>query len=403
MTQVRDALPVVSGELQVLYFVHDLSDSAVRRRVAMFRAGGANVKIAGFRRGAEPAADIDGAPAIDLGHTENAQFMQRIGAVARAGVKIRSALAGISKPDVIVARNLEMLALARRAKSAFGWKATPVVYECLDIHRLVLRKDPVGIALRAAERSFGRGVSLLITSSPAFSANYFQPFRQISAPLQLVENRHLELNEPDDALDSPACAPPWRIGWFGALRCRKSLEILSAFTRSQHGRYHAVLRGRPALNEMPNFEEFVANEPYMTFEGPYRNPEDLGAIYNSVHFSWAIDFFEQGQNSQWLLPNRIYEGSRFGAVPIVMSGTETARFARRRGMGVELAADTVDAVKSALLPIDSESYLDLRGAVLGQAKSFVYGPADCRRLVSRLAGLLQSPESSEVSVVAATP
>ena len=36
--------------LHILYFVHDLADPAVRRRVLMLQAGGALVTLAGFRR-----------------------------------------------------------------------------------------------------------------------------------------------------------------------------------------------------------------------------------------------------------------------------------------------------------------------------------------------------------------
>ena len=116
----------------------------------------------------------------------------------------------------------------------------------------------------------------------------------------------------------PAAGEPWKIGWFGALRCRKSLELLAAFTRQMDGRFEVVLRGRPAYSEFDDFDGLVAAEPYIRFAGPYRNPEDLAAIYGEVHFSWAIDFFEEGLNSSWLLPNRLYEGCRFGAVPIAM-------------------------------------------------------------------------------------
>ncbi|TIV45163.1 MAG: glycosyl transferase family 1, partial [Mesorhizobium sp.] len=83
-----------------------------------------------------------------------------------------------------------------------------------------------------------------------------------------------------------------RIGWFGALRCRRSLELVADFTRRQAGRFEVVLRGRPALSEFPDFHGFVEAEPWLSFEGPYRNPEDMAAIYGQVHFSWAIDFFE---------------------------------------------------------------------------------------------------------------
>lgn len=46
--------------LNILYFVHDLADPAVRRRVLMLQAGGARVALAGFRRGDNRLADVGG-------------------------------------------------------------------------------------------------------------------------------------------------------------------------------------------------------------------------------------------------------------------------------------------------------------------------------------------------------
>ncbi|TIW45452.1 MAG: glycosyl transferase family 1, partial [Mesorhizobium sp.] len=53
--------------LHVLYLVHDVSDPAVRRRIIMLKAGGAQVTLAGFRRIASPVADVEGLRPIDLG------------------------------------------------------------------------------------------------------------------------------------------------------------------------------------------------------------------------------------------------------------------------------------------------------------------------------------------------
>ncbi|TKT69331.1 glycosyltransferase [Aquamicrobium sp. LC103] len=378
--------------LHILYIVHDVSDPAVRRRVKMLRTGGAEIVLAGFRRTQEPVADIEGIRPIDLGATQDGRFAQRLLAVAGAALSIRSKFGKLAEPDLVIARNLEMLALARRAKAAFGWRETPLVYECLDIHRLVLRPDVVGRAMRGAERLLARDARLLMTSSPAFVANYFQRYGQVSAPIELVENKHLELSEtapPRSAANTP---PPWRIGWFGALRCRKSLELLARFTRAEKGRYEVILRGRPALSEFPDFHGFVEAEPYLTFAGPYRNPEDIAEIYGGVHFSWAIDFFEEGQNSEWLLPNRLYEGCRFGAIPITMSGTETARHVGERGIGVELPEATPAAISAALSAIDVESHGAMRTRVLAAGPgAWSYDAADCRALVARLSTLGKTP------------
>ncbi|RUV68468.1 glycosyl transferase family 1, partial [Mesorhizobium sp. M5C.F.Ca.IN.020.14.1.1] len=177
--------------LHVLYLVHDVSDPAVRRRIIMLKAGGAQVTLAGFRRIASPVADVEGLRPIDLGATRDGRFAQRLAAVTKAAVSIGSKLGSMPRPDLIIARNLEMLALARRARSAFQ-ATVPIVYECLDIHRLVLRDDFLGKAMRGAERYLARDVMLLVTSSPAFIANYFKPFGQIAAPVELLENKYFE-------------------------------------------------------------------------------------------------------------------------------------------------------------------------------------------------------------------
>ncbi|KQU87511.1 glycosyl transferase family 1 [Mesorhizobium sp. Root102] len=389
--------------LHVLYLVHDVSDPAVRRRITMLRAGGAQVTLAGFRRTTNPIADVEGLRPIDLGATRDGRFGQRLAAVAKAALSIGSKLGGVPRPDLIIARNLEMLALARRARSAFS-ASVPIVYECLDIHRLVLRNDVLGKALRATERFLARDVKLLVTSSPAFIANYFEPFGQVAAPIELVENKYFEaaaiLPGAPEAEGSPV-GPPWRIGWFGALRCRRSLELLADFSRRMDGRCEIVLRGRPALSEFPDFHGFVEAEPWLSFRGPYRNPEDMAAIYNDVHFSWAIDFFEAGQNSEWLLPNRLYEGCRFGAVPISMGNTETGRFLKQQDIGVLLPDASPEALEAALGKMEEHRFARLKGRVLARnPRTWSYDRSDCRALVERLRSLTAVPGSFAAEALA---
>ncbi|ENN85068.1 succinoglycan biosynthesis protein [Rhizobium freirei PRF 81] len=377
--------------LHILYFVHDLADPAVRRRVLMLQAGGALVTLAGFRRDDNALASVHGVEPIELGRTKDAQFAQRVTAVARSAAKLRSALSSIARPDLIIGRNLEMLALANRAKSVFGGDM-PIVYECLDIHRLLLRDDVVGSALRGAERHFGSQAALLITSSPAFVERYFRPRSGLDLPIMLLENKVLAL-EPAARAVAPSARPPaadkpWKIGWFGALRCRKSLALLDDFSRLMGGRFEIVLRGRPAYSEFEDFDRLVRDAPFMHFAGAYKNPEDLSRIYNDVQFSWAIDFFEEGLNSSWLLPNRLYEGGLYGAVPIAFHGTETARFLAGRKIGLTLDAADAAHLASLLGKMDEQRYLAAFEAVASQdRKQWMTDRADCQGLVQRLASL----------------
>src|SRR3546814_11201269 len=71
----------------------------------------------------------------------------------------------------------------------------------------------------------------------------------------------------------------------------------------------------------------------MIYGGEYRNPDDLPEIYGRVHLTWAFDFLDEGSNSDWLLPNRLYEGGYFGSVALVSSHTETGKKVRELGLG----------------------------------------------------------------------
>lgn len=387
--------PQVLSNPGILYLVQDLSDPAVRRRVMMLQAGGAVVSIAGFNRSSRPVASLEGRTAIDtieLGQTENGNFWQRIIAVTKSALTIGGNFGHLAKPDVIVARNLEMLVVAMRLRAYWGAPDLKIVYECLDIHRLMLRQDLVGNALRRTEKHLLQHVSLVITSSPGFVRNYFNSLASITQPIEIVENKHIELAHPSAAVGSVSAHSadlprPWKIGWFGALRCKRSLEVMARFTQEQKGNFEIVLRGIPSLDVFPEFHEFVDAQPHMSYKGRYKNPEDLSAIYQDVHFSWVIDLFEAGQNSAWLLPNRLYEGCRFSAVPIAVKNTETAEFLSSIRIGITIDELSSSELSEALSAISDKEFDAHKNAVASIPKNrWVCDLNDCQNLVSKIAG-----------------
>lgn len=377
--------------LHILYLAHDLSDPAIRRRVIMLKAGGARLTVAGFLRDENRLADDRDIDLRVLGRTADGRLGQRMAAVAGARLSLRRLLDGVPPPDVIIARNLETLALAPAAARLFGGDV-PLVYECLDIHRLLLDRGLKGRLLRTAEGRFGRTASLLITSSPAFIENYFQPRSPLDLPVLLLENKVLDL---DGGMDPGAPAPktkppgaPWRIGWFGAIRCRKTWDILSRLAEQMQGRVEIVIRGRVSPKEFPDFAAMVAKAPHVTFHGTYRNPEDLAAIYREVHFAWAIDFFEEGLNSEWLLPNRLYEASLHGAVPIALARTQTGRFLAARGLGLLLAQADPQTLAEQLSALHADAYARLHDNLTAvERRQWITTRPDCEALVRQLAML----------------
>ena len=187
-------------------------------------------------------------------------------------------------------------------------------------------------------------------------------------------------------LSGPATAPPWRIGWFGVIRCRRSLEALRRLALALPGRVEIDIRGVRANTELGPFDDIVSSTPGLRFHGRYQSPEDLAAIYGQVHFTWAIDFFEAGLNSTWLLPNRLYEGGLHGVPSIALDGVETAAWLQARQAGLVLKEPLEETLVAAMAAMTPDRYLELRRAAEAIPRAAVLAEeAECRAMLERLA------------------
>ncbi len=179
------------------------------------------------------------------------------------------------------------------------------------------------------------------------------------------------------------------------LRCRRSFDILASVARQCGGSLEVVIAGRPSPNEFPDFEGLVANSPHVTFTGPYRFG-DLPALYDSVHFCWAVDYFEKGLNSSWLLPNRIYESAFFGAVPIAAEGVETARWIADKHIGLTLNGDPDAALHAIVTAMTENYYRELSDALKRIPPTELADTVEtCRQLVEDLAELNTSSRQGQ--------
>lgn len=372
--------------MKLAYFVHDLADPAVARRVQMLTAGGADIVVLGFRRSAIAPDMVANVTAIDLGRTYDGRLGHRAILTAIAALssgRWRRVLAGV---DVVMARTLEMAVVADAARRTCGL-AGSLVYECLDIHRMMLGRGLKGQILRRIELAVLHRARMLIVSSPAFLEAYFRPMQGVGVAVAidtlLVENKVLEFGSPSVDPQAPRPAgPPWRIGWMGAIRCRKSLDILTDVAARRPDLVELRIHGRPAHTEFDDFDGQVAAAPGVTFQGPY-SAADLPDIYGQVHFSWAVDFMEEGQNSSWLLPNRLYESARYGAIPIALTSVQTGRYLAAHGFGVGLREATeLEAFLDRLTPA---TYAALQSELAAVPSSrFVARKPDALQLVCAL-------------------
>ena len=94
---------------------------------------------------------------------------------------------------------------------------------------------------------------------------------------------------------------------------------------------------------------------------------------------------EEGLNSSWLLPNRLYESGRYGAPAIALRDVQTGRRLAELGVGLRIGDPSeLEARLEALTP---EAYEGLRRDLAAVPRDrFSAGPGDCRGLVDALAG-----------------
>ena len=318
---------------RIAFFGHDAADAAVRRRVQGFRDDG--LEVAGFTMRRRDDVQVDWEN-IDLGRTFDGDYRQRIKSIFTGARRAADALDLLASADVIYARNLDMLATAFLAKRHAGLK-TPVIYEALDVHRLLTRKDLIGLALRRIEGALLRKTKRLVVSSPGFLENYYEVRHRGQYTPYLIENRLAAGAEygprpkRDDTLSKPT--EPLRIGWVGRLRCARSLGLLTELARQLGPQVRIVMHGIASPEEVPDFDQQIQGLENVEFQGRYRAPEDLARIYGGLDLVWAGDFMEAGYNSVWLLPNRIYEGGYYAVPSIAPEGTQTAKWINARAAG----------------------------------------------------------------------
>ena len=369
--------------MKVGYLVWNLNDAAVERRCRMLEIGGAEVRLAGFTRDDELRPFAAARDPLHLGRLKDSAMVERtVSALKQVAMPARLK-EYFRSSDVIIARNLEQLAIARRIVGN-----RPLVYECLDIHRLLVEKSLAARAVQAVESSLLPRADMLLTSSPAFLRNHFDA-KPVGGPCRIVENKLLI--EPGMTVPKPSGCPPLppagplTIGWFGALRCHRTFAVLAALAERSEGGIEVLICGRPSPVELPDFEARVAACPGVTFTGAY-SYSDLPDLYGRCHFAWTIDWFEEGLNSKWLLPNRIYEALAHGVVPIALQDVEIGAWLARHDTGL-LVESGEDATRK-LLAMSGDEYREMhRRALSVDRADLIADEKDCRELVRQIAAL----------------
>ena len=328
----------------ILFFAPDLAETAQLRRIHSFAKAGHRVSSVSMRK---TAVRVDW-PDLDLGQITNAQLGRRVRLAFGGLGQLWAMRRQVALADLIIARNIDMVMLALAARLMCR-RPVPIIYECLDIHGIFTAGGRKARLARWIERfALGR-VALLLVSSPGFIENYFVPVQGYAGRWLLLENKlwfaQQPLPRPKTRLQRQGALV---LGWVGAIRCQPTLDLLCAVAATMGDALRIEINGIVHHHALQDFAGRIGAHPNIHYAGPYAYPDGLAQVYAGCDLVWAQDLWQRGANSDWLLPNRIYEASWFGCPSIAVAGTCTAAKIARDGLGFVID-DATPAALQALL------------------------------------------------------
>lgn len=389
----------------IAYFAGDATNPTVRLRIASFLRENINVFGFTFRRQKFHSDFVPFWNNVELGMTKDRRYYSRLRTILK-GLRIMwRHRATLREVDVLYARLFDSAFLAMLMVKLLRLDAK-LVYEIEDVHDVFFRQTLRARIMRFLERRILANADLVVLPSPGFSEGYLVPYQGYDKPYFLLENR-IQLNEipPKDAPPSPRAEAwkqskdRWVIGWFGTLRCRKSMRLLSEIAERLGDKVLIYTRGFPTETGLEAYMEIVDRHPNWVHEGPYLMPDDLEDLYGRVHFVWCLDFFDENGNSELLLACRMYHGGYFGAVPLFTAQSQMARHLAPHAIGHALTDPYVDQVCDLIENMDWDTYVAERQAILARRDElFLEDGSGVRALLEAIA----QPEtiSEQVSDVA---
>jgi len=324
---------------KLLFVLQFVGQPRFAKRMSMVAEQGFTVEAVAFERpthrGRSPAA-----PVTTLGNISHGNFIKRIPTLLKSIPILRKK---IRANDAVYCMGPDMSLLVSLA--SIGLKTRKLV-EVADIHPIQTRSGVIGKIARLADKWQIKNSDFLVVTAPNFMDTYYQKWLKSNIPGMVIENKveqataqniQRDLNQvvpnPNLINGNPA---PITIGYFGLLRCKWSWETLVHLVKNNPTSNKLVLAGVP-LN-IADFEQVIDNNANIEYYGPYKSPEDLPNLYQSVDLVWACypPIASDNWNHKWARPNRFYEACLYKKPLISRNGSNDSVVVSQNNIGFVL-------------------------------------------------------------------
>ncbi|MEO5914239.1 MAG: glucosyl transferase [Luteolibacter sp.] len=379
-----------TGLRPIAFFAHERGDARVMKRIAALQDQGRKVIGFTFHRVRDKPDTPPSWENIHLGTTYNRRYFQRLRAFVKCIGVLWTNRDRLGNCGVIYVVNTDNAVLALLGRF-FSGRSIPLVLELADIQPAMTGSGIVSKILRTIERAVLQRTALLVTTSPGFVREYFEPMQGYAGGIFLLENKVYPSRRLPPVVSENHRAVshgrPWVIGCFGALRCRRSLEIMHALAFQLGERVRIILRGYPAGTIADDFDKLLGDLPNFEFGGSYFYPDELAEMYADIDFNWAFDMSDPNGNSAWLLPNRIYEGGCFGVPDIGATDTETGRWIEEHALGWTFAEPLAENLAKFFESLDPADWETVKHRCAAHPREEFTGESDYARLAALLGEL----------------
>ncbi len=274
-----------------------------------------------------------------------------------------------------------------------------IIYEIPDIREVLFSSGILGKSIRFFEKLTIPRINLLVATSPEFITEYFIKIRKIKLQdFRIIENKvHFDQLSEDFERQTKVISPKIKIGYFGVLRCRASLDCLILL--ASNNQFDIVLQGifMPSTSD---FETRIRHLENIKYLGPYQVPDDLSKIYNNVDIVWAAYPFSNNKvgNHLWARTNRFYESLFFHKPLILQKNSADAKRAKILGnIAIEVDLADIKQVAAQLYSVLTfEFLLTARQSLLKIPEHHYLITTEYQNLVMCLQQNKLSPEGSGI-------
>jgi hypothetical protein len=322
-----------------------------------------------------------------LGEITHVSYAKRLMIIIKSINKIRRA---VKNTDVIYTFGLDMLFLGWFSKQLNFRKNVKLIYEVGDIREILIGKKLINRLARLFEKFLLRNVSVVVITSEAFYTEYFRVVQKVKTlTYHVIENK----------LDSDSMfvlktqkisekrKKEFTIGYFGVLRCKKTLKILKILAKKGQGKIKIYLRGLPGLKMKEEYDELVAVKGVIN-EGSYVVPDDLVEMYNKVDMVWACYPYQGEETGNWCWAKtvRFYESCYFNKPVFVQAGTEDCKAVQQYSIGVCLDLGNIEKTVSDILSLSDDEILNWKNNMSKVPEHVYKFTNEHKQLIESLAG-----------------